>query len=39
MYHTSLYYLNFIQLVSFAQSAYITKEDEIIKAKNIFMKI
>ena len=39
MYHTSLYYLNFIQLVSFAQSAYITKEDEIIKAKNIYENI
>ena len=36
MCHTSLYNLNFIQLVSLAQAAYITKEDDIIKAKNIY---
>lgn len=36
MCHASLYNLNFIQLVSLAQAAYITKEDDIIKAKNIY---
>ena len=36
MCHTSLYNLNFIQLVSLAQAAYITQEGDIIKAKNIY---
>jgi lipase ATG15 len=38
MCHTSIYNLNFIQLVSLAQAAYITKNDDIIKAKNIYYK-